>query len=71
MGEEAELLEDPAYWMGHFQPKVSAQSTEISVDSEPESEPLSPSPDSKDWWSEGYKAGRKYLYGIKEEKPDF
>ena len=71
MGEEVELPEDPAYWMGHFQPKVSAQSTEISVDSEPENVPTPASSDSGDWWSDSYKAGRKYLYGTKEEKPDF
>lgn len=71
MGEEAELLEDPAYWMDHFQPKVSTPHTVISVDSDSENIPSPASSDSKNWWSESYKAGRKYLYGTTEEKPDF
>lgn len=58
MGEEAskEPLEDPAYWMEHFQPENTTSSA---------------SSDSKNWWSDSYKTGRKYLYGTKEEKPDF
>lgn len=71
MGEEVELLEDPAYWMGHFHPKVPTPHTVISVDSDPENAPTPASSDSGDWWSGDYKAGRKYLYGTKEEKPDF
>ena len=71
MGEEAELLEDPAYWMEHFQPKVSTPHTVISAGSDLENAPSPASSESGDWWSDSYKAGRKYLYGTKEEKPDF
>lgn len=43
----------------------------ILKDFQPENVPSSSSSDSKGWWSGDYKAGRKYLYGTKEEKPDF
>lgn len=75
MGEEVELPEDPAYWMGHFQPQISNPDTSIEgntlEDIQPENVPSSACTDSREWWSEDYKAGRKYLYGSKEEKPDF
>lgn len=75
MGEEAELLEDPAFWMGHFNPQISNPDTSIEKnvleDSPLENVPPSSSPDSKDWWSDSYKSAREYLYGTKEEKPDF
>lgn len=74
MGEEAELLEDPDYWIEHFHPQISNPDTSIEgnilEDFQPENVPSSASADSKDWWSEDYKTGRKYLYGTKEEKPD-
>ena len=76
MGEESiEPLEDPAYWMEHFQPRIFNPDTSIEgnilEDVQPETVLSSPSFDSKDWWSDSYKAGRKYLYGTKEENPDF
>lgn len=76
MGEESiEPLEDPAYWMEHFQPRIFNPDTSIEgnilEDFQPETVLSSPSFDSKDWWSDSYKAGRKYLYGTKEENPDF
>lgn len=57
-GEEVptDLLEDPAYWMERFQP----ESVSASV-----------STDGRDWWSDSYKSARKFLYGTKEEKPNF
>lgn len=76
MGEESiEPLEDPAYWMEHFKPRISNPDTSIKgnilEDFQPETVSSSPSFDSKNWWSDSYKAGRKYLYGTKEENPDF
>lgn len=76
LGEEAstELLEDPSYWMGQFQPKASTLDTGTDAEDSESSEknaPLFRSSDSKDWWSDDYKSGRKYLYGTKEERPDF
>lgn len=76
MGEESiEPLEDPAYWMEQFQPRIFNPDTSIEgnilEDFQPETVLSSPSFDSKDWWSDSYKAGRKYLYGTKEENPDF
>lgn len=72
-GEEVstETMENPSYWMEHFRPQVSAQDTDISEDSSPVDEPSFASTDSRAWWSDSYKSARKYLYGTKEEKPDF
>lgn len=57
-GEEVptDLLEDPAYWMERFQPESVSASVRT---------------DSRTWWSDSYKSARKYLYGSKEEKPEF
>lgn len=75
MGEEVELLEDPAYWLEHFQPTLLTQDIDIFEDASEKSQtknmPSSSLSDSKGWWSDSYKSGRKYLYGTKEEKPDF
>ena len=70
MGEEVstDLMEDPAYWMDHFQPQASTQDTDIPADFAPVDDPCSASADSRAWWSDSYKTGRKYLYGTKEEK---
>ena len=41
------------------------------MDTDPENAPTLRSSDSKEWWSDYYKLTRKYLYGNKDEKPDF
>ena len=73
VGEEASMepLEDPDYWMEHFQPQVSSQGTDIPAEVASESGHISACADSRDWWSDEYKSARKYLYGNKEEKPNF
>ena len=69
-GEEPsmDMLEDPAWWMERFHPRFAEESDDIPVVVEP------PSPqgtDGREWWSEMYKMGRKYLHGTKEQKPDY
>lgn len=72
-GEEAstELLEDASHWMGCFQPEIFTPNAGFPENPEPEDVPLPRSADSRDWWSADYKSARKYLYGTKEEKPDY
>ena len=72
-GEEAsiELLEDASPWMGCFQHEISTPNAGFPENPEPEDEPLPRSADGRDWWSDDYKAAKKYLYGTKEEKPDY
>lgn len=69
-GEEipTDPMEDPAYWMEHFQ---SNTSTNVLESSEQVSVPSTPTFDSRNWWSDSYKSARKFLYGSKEEKPEF
>lgn len=71
--EEAstELLEDVSHWMGCFQPEIFTPNAGFPENSEPEDVPLPRSADGRDWWSADYKSARKYLYGTKEEKPDY
>lgn len=76
-GEEtnAEQMETPDYWMERFHPRVTDSSQEhvpdASADLNGENAPASRSADSRDWWSDSYKMARRFLYGTKEEKPDF
>ena len=76
-GEEPDMeaMADPGYWMERFQPRFTESEPVISepdpVDTEPEDAPTLGSSDSKEWWSDYYKLARKYLYGNKDEKPDF
>lgn len=72
-GEEAsiELLEDASHWMGCFQHEISSPNAGFSENPEPEDVPLPRSAVGRDWWSDDYKSARKYLYGTKEEKPDY
>ena len=72
---DMETIADPGYWMERFQPRFTESEPVISepdpVDTEPEDAPTLRSSDSKEWWSDYYKLARKYLYGNKDEKPDF
>ena len=72
---DMETMEDPGYWMERFQPRFTESEPVISepdpVDTDPEDAPTLHSTDSKEWWSDYYKLARKYLYGNKDEKPDF
>lgn len=72
---DMDAVADPAYWMEHFQPRFTDEGTQISnpdsVDMEQRDTPTIRSTDSGDWWSDTYKQARAYLYGTKEEKPDF
>lgn len=65
----------PNYWMERFQPRFAEPEPKTnepkSVDFEPEEIPPYRSSDSKEWWSNYYKLARRFLYGTKEEKPDF
>ena len=76
-GEEPDMetIADPGYWMERFQPRFTESEPVISepdpVDTDPEDAPTLHSSDSKEWWSDYYKLARKYLYGNKDEKPDF
>lgn len=76
-GEEpsTEAMEDPSYWMERFQPRfIQPEPTIVAPDPmnfEAEELPPYRSSDGKDWWSDYYKLARKFLYGTKEEKPDF
>ena len=76
-GEEPDMetIADPGYWMERFQPRFTESEPVISepdpVDTDPEDAPTLHSSDSKEWWSDYYKLARKYLYGSKDEKPDF
>ena len=72
---DMETMADPGYWMERFQPRFTESEPVISepdpVDTDPEDAPTLHSSDSKEWWSDYYKLARKYLYGNKDEKPDF
>lgn len=69
------FMVDPNYWMEQFRPSFTEKETIIGapnpVNIEQESTPAVCSSDSKEWWSDTYKQARAYLYGTKEEKPDF
>ena len=69
-GEEPsmDMLEDPAWWMARFHPRFAEEREEIPVAAEP---PPPQGSDGRDWWSEMYKMGRKYLHGTKDKKPDY
>lgn len=80
MGGEppAEAIEDPAYWREHFSPVITLTETiyeeEISpspVGKPPVDKSRSYGSDSRQWWSDTYKQARFFLYGTKENKPDF
>ena len=68
-------MADPGYWMERFQPSFTESEPVVSepepMDREQEELPPYRSTDSKEWWSDYYKLARKYLYGNKDEKPDF
>ena len=72
---DMEAMADPSYWMEQFHPRFTEVEPVISepdpVDVEPEDTPTIRSSDSKEWWSDYYKLARRFLYGTKEEKPDF
>ena len=72
---DMETMADPGYWMERFHPRFTESEPVISepdpVDTEPEDAPTLRSSDSNEWWSDYYKLARKYLYGNKDEKPDF
>lgn len=72
---DMETMADPGYWMERFQPRFTESEPVISepdpVDTDPEDAPTLHSSDSKEWWADYYKLARKYLYGNKDEKPDF
>ena len=72
---DMETMADPGYWMERFQPRFTESEPVISepdpVDTDSEDAPTLHSSDSKEWWSDYYMLARKYLYGNKDEKPDF
>ena len=72
---DMDAMADPGYWMEHFQPRFTEVEAVVSepdsVDMEPEDAHTLCGSDSKEWWSDYYKLARKYLYGNKDEKPDF
>ena len=76
-GEEPDMeaMADPSYWMEHFRPQFMEPEPIVSepdpIEIEPEELPSYRSSDSKEWWSDYYKLARRYLYGMKTEKPDF
>ena len=77
MGGEPDMdaMEDPSYWMNRFQPRftdaISVYEQDIPADLDDEDMGIPRSADSKEWWSDYYKLARRFLYGTKEEKPDF
>lgn len=76
-GEEinTEQMENPDYWMEQFRPRFAGSSQgrepDASADLDGKHAPTPRSADSRDWWSDSYKMARRFLYGTKEEKPDF
>ncbi len=80
MGGEppTEAIEDPAYWRERFSPVITPAETiykEENLTSPPGNTPEDKShsygSDSRQWWSDTYKQARAFLYGTKENKPDF
>ena len=76
-GEEpsTEAMDDPAYWMEQFQPRFTQPEPSAvepdPVDLDDEDIPTIRSSDSREWWSDYYKLTRRFLYGSKEEKPNY
>lgn len=72
MGGEppAEAIEDPAYWWEHFSPVIPPTVPTIK-EATPVNKSRSYGSDSRQWWSDTYKQARSFLYGTKENKPDF
>lgn len=72
MGGEspAEAIEDPAYWWEHFSPVIPPTVPTIK-EATPVNKSHSYGSDSRQWWSDTYKQARSFLYGTKENKPDF
>lgn len=71
----AEPLEVPMEWLAglrpRFTPPVSQPYTPEPLPMDPPDEPPRFGSDGRDWWSDCYKLARRYLYGSKEEKPDY
>lgn len=59
----------------NLEPRQDTVEIGLPMGEEASTEPLEDLPsvscDSRDWWSDSYRAGRRYLYGTKDEKPDF
>ena len=76
-GEEPDMeaMADPSYWMEHYSPQFTEPEPSVSepasVEMDQDDLPPHRSSDSKEWWSDYYKLARRYLYGIRTEKPDF
>ena len=70
-----EPLEVPLDWLESLQPRfTSPESESYTLEPtavEPPEEPPRFGSDGRDWWSDCYKLARRYLYGSKEEKPDY
>ena len=77
MGDEPDMdaMADPTYWMERFHLRSTEREPVVSepnlVDVGVKDTSAISSSDSKEWWSDTYKQARIYLYGTKEEKPDF
>ena len=72
---DLEAMADPSYWMEHYSPQFTEPEPSVSepasVEMDQDDLPPHRSSDSKEWWSDYYKLARRYLYGIRTEKPDF